>query len=101
MFVALRFISLVLVAVGLMFLGADIVTSLEHGGQISLRSIEQVWALFSKGGLDAFKAWLEHTLPAPVPNWIDAFLTTPAWLLPGVLGVVLAFLFGRRISHED
>ena len=40
---ALRFVSLALIIIALMLLGADMVTSLEKGGQIAVRSIEQVW----------------------------------------------------------
>src|ERR1700722_12613404 len=99
-YVILRFISLILIVAALMLLGADLITSLEKGGQVTVRSIDQVWALLSHGGAGVFKAWLAHTLPAPVPNWIGAVLTLPAWALTGVLGVVLAFLFGRR-HHEE
>ena len=98
MVVVMRLISLVLVVSALMLLGADAVTSLEKGGEITVRSIEQVWALFSKGGADAFKVWTEHYLPGPVPHWIASVLTLPGWAVTGVLGVILAFLFGRRVA---
>lgn len=94
--VALRFVSLVLLVIALMLLGADAVTSLEKGGQVTVRSIEQVWALLGPGSIGSFKLWLAHSLPSPVPGWIDAVLTLPAWALTGVLGVVLAFVFGRH-----
>jgi hypothetical protein len=100
MFVVLRFISLILIVLALLLLGADIVTSLEKGGQITVRSIEQVWGLFSKGGVVSFKTWLEHTLPVPLPGWIEAVLRIPAWGLSGVIGVFLAFLFGRRAGGD-
>jgi len=96
MFMVLRFISLFLIALALMLLGADIVSSLDKGGVITVRSIETVWSMISKGGVDAFKAWLEHTLPSPLPGGIETLLTVPAWGLTGVLGVILAFLVGRR-----
>lgn len=98
MYKALRFFSLVLIVIGLMLLGADMITSFEKG-QITIRSFEQVWALIDKGSVDAFKSWLEKTLPAPVPNWIDSFLALPGWSI-GILGVILAFLFGRRSSDD-
>ena len=100
MFVVLRFISLILIVLALLLLGADIVTSLEKGGQITVRSIEQVWDLFSKGGIASFKTWLEHTLPVPLPAWIEAVLRVPSWGLSGVIGVFLAFLFGRRAGGD-
>ncbi|HEY5048944.1 MAG TPA: hypothetical protein VII49_13095 [Rhizomicrobium sp.] len=96
MVVVLRFISLVLVGIGLMLLGADLVTSLERHGAISVRSLEQVWTLTSQSSAAAFHAWAERSLPSSVSGWIGAVLALPAWAPTGVLGVVLAFLFGRR-----
>lgn len=98
MYVALRFISLILIASGLMFLGADLITSLEKHGGWSLRSVDQVWMLFSKGSEAAFNAWMQRTLPAPVGHWIASMLAVPAFAFTGVLGVVLAILFGRRTA---
>ncbi len=97
MLVALRFVSLILIALALMLLGADVVTSLDKGGEITVRSIEQVWALFSKGGVEAFQAWMGHVPPAPVARGIETVLALPGWAVSGVLGVLLNFLSGR--SH--
>jgi hypothetical protein len=96
MYVVLRFISIVLIGMALMFLGADLITSLEKGGALSARSLEQVWALFSKSSEMAFTAWLQHAMPGVLGRWIGAVLSLPAWSVPGVLGVVLAILFGRH-----
>jgi len=98
MYVVLRFISLILIVAGLMLLGADLITSLEKGGGWTVRSIEQIWALFGKSSETAFNAWLQHALPAPVGRWIASVLSVPAWFLTGVLGVILAILFGRRTA---
>ncbi len=95
MAVLFRFISLILIVVALMLLGADVVTSLEKN-EITVRTIEQVWALAGKGGLTAFKAWVQAALPGPLPNWIYSILNMWAFGVSGVLGVILAFLFGRR-----
>ena len=100
MYVALRFLSVVLIGVALMFLGADLVTSLERGGALGACSIEQVWGLFSKSSEAAFSAWLGHALPGFLARWIGTVLSLPAWSLPGVPGVVLAILFGRRMADE-
>lgn len=97
--VALRFVSLVLLAIALILLGADAISSLERGGQVTVHSIDQVWSLLSHPSIAAFKARLEHRLPAPIPAWFYSVLALPAWALPGVLGVVLAFLLGRH-AHE-
>jgi len=97
MYVVLRFLSLILIVVALMLLGADVVTSLEHGGQITVRSIGQVWAILDKSGAEAFKAWASSSMP-----FMGSVLALPGWAVTGVLGVILAFLFGRRSGpHED
>ena len=93
----MRIFSLFLVVLALMMLGADAVTSLEHQGQISVRSFETIWSLFDAGGVQAFKAWTDHALPGVLAGTIFAVLSIPAWSI-GVIGVVLAFVFGRK--HE-
>jgi hypothetical protein len=93
---ALRFVSLVLIVIALTLLGADMVASLQKGGQIVVRSIEQVWGFFGPSSIAGAKAWVEHVLPSPLPDWFYSVLALPAWAMSGVLGVVIAFLFGRR-----
>ena len=100
MSIALRFVSLILIVAALLLLGADMITSLEKGGQITVHSIAQVWTMLGKASAESFNAWLDHALPAPVPGWIDAVMALPAWAFTGVLGVVLAFLFGRHTSDQ-
>ena len=102
MFVVLRLISLILVVSALMLLGADIVTSLENGGKIIVRSLDQVWALFDKSGVVAFHAWCDAHLPAFLAHGIALLTGLWGWAVTGVPGIVLAFLFGRRtadVSH--
>ncbi len=70
----MRLISLVLIVGALMLLGADAVTSLERGGEVTVRSVAQIWALFSKASMDGFKAWTQHNLPS---SWRRAFF--PSW----------------------
>lgn len=98
--VALRFVSLVLVILALLLLGADAITSLDKG-QVTVRSLDQVWSLLGPTSIGAFKAWLEHSLPAPISRWTYVVLALPGWALSGVLGVVLAFVFGRHTSQES
>ena len=95
MSVAFRFISLVLIAVALMLLGADLITSLEKG-EVTVRTIDQVWALIDKESLVAFKSWVEMTLPSPVRAWTYTLLGMLAFGVVGVPGVLLGFLFARR-----
>jgi hypothetical protein len=99
MAVLMRLIALILVVVALMLLGADAVTSLEKGGEITVRSVGAVWALFSKPGLDAFKAWINHHA-AFAQQGVYSFLALPGWAVSGVLGVILAFIFGRRLGSD-
>jgi len=96
---ALRFISVILIAFGLMLLGADLITSLEKGGVLQARTIEQIWVLFGKGSETAFTAWVQRVLPLPLAHLIGSILSLWAWSIPGVLGVVLAILFGRKAAE--
>lgn len=98
MLAALRLISLVLIVIALMLLGADVLTSLEHGGVITVRSIDQVWQMIDKSGDAWFKAWLALNLPAFVSTAFNAIIALPGWAVFGVIGVILAFLFGRRVA---
>jgi hypothetical protein len=100
MFVILRLISLVLIVAALLLLGADAISSLENGGKIIVRSLDQVWALFDKPGVEAFHAWLGRHLPSLLARGIEAIFTLPGWAATGVPGTVLAFLFGRRSADR-
>ena len=96
MFVALRVVSLIFIVIALMLLGADLVTTLEKDGEITVRSLYDVWALFDKGSVDGFKAWLDHALPSPLSGWVGGIFQVWGWAFFGILGVIMAFLFGRR-----
>jgi hypothetical protein len=91
---AIRLLSLLLIVTGLVLLGADALASLGKGGQITVRSLEQVWAMLAPGGLAAFKAWLEHSAPwAAQP--VETTMSLPGWAITGVPGVLLSFVAGR------
>ncbi|HEY3776995.1 MAG TPA: hypothetical protein VGL35_02950 [Rhizomicrobium sp.] len=96
----LRFVSLILLVIALVLLGADAVTSLARGGQITVRSLDQIWTYLGPASIAGFKSWLAHSLPSPVPSWFYSVLALPAWAPSGVLGVVLAFLFGRHAPER-
>src|ERR1041384_5575990 len=100
MYVATSLISLFLVIIGLMLLGADLISTLEHGGEVVIRSLDHVWAAVHRPSIDGMKIWLDHHAPPPVTHGIESFLATPGWAAFGVLGVVIAFLFGRRTALE-
>ena len=96
MAVVLRFVSLALIVIALVLLGADGVSSLQRGGPVTVHSMDQVWTLLGPASIARFKAWLAHSLPAPIPGSFYSVLALPAWAPPGVLGVVIAFLFARH-----
>ena len=98
MFVILRLISLVLIVAALLLLGADAISSLENGGKIIVRSLDQIWAMADKPGVEAFHAWLDRHLAPLLAHGIAAIFTLPGWAATGVPGTVLAFLFGRRAA---
>ena len=95
MYALMRLFSLLLVVIALMLLGADAITSLEHPGKITMCSFEMIWSLFNPGTLAAFKAWATGTLPGFAANGIFSVIAIPAWSI-GVIGVILAFIFGRK-----
>jgi len=95
----MRLVSLFLIVVALMLLGADAVTSLEKGGEITVRSLDTVWAMLDNDGLSRFKDWAQHYLPF-LAQAIYSSLALPGWGVTGVVGVILAFIFGRKLGPE-
>ena len=99
MAILMRLVSLLLIVIALMLLGADAVTSLEKGGEVTVRSLGTVWALLNQGSLDGFKSWLQNHAAFMAP-FIYSFLATPGWGVTGVIGVILAFIFGRKLGPQ-
>ena len=91
----MSYVGLILLGLGLMLLGADMVTTLEHQGQITLRSFLDVWAIFDKAAVAGFVAWISKTAPQFVSSGVLAVLSIPAWSI-GVVGVVIAFLAAHK-----
>jgi len=94
----MRFLSLVVVVIALMLLGADLVTSLENldkGGHITVRSLATIWGLLDQGSLDAFRHWTSSQLPGFLAATIDWLLGVYSWFAVGVIGMAMAFFFGR------
>jgi len=99
----MRFLSLVVVVIALMLLGADLVTSLENlekGGHIAVRSLAMIWGLLDQGSLEAFRHWTSSQLPGFVAVAIEWLLGIYSWFAVGVIGMAMAFFFGRH-KHED
>ena len=99
MAVMMRLISLILIVAALMLLGADAVTSLERGGELTVRSLGTIWGLFHQHSLDGFKSWVQNHA-AFMAQGVYSFLALPGWAAMGVLGVILAFIFGKRLGPE-
>lgn len=93
----LSYFGFFLVALSLMLLGADMITSLENPGQITLRSFQAVWAIFDADTVNGFIAWMNRSLPGVVVRAVVAVLSIPAWSV-GFVGVPLGFI--RRKDQE-
>jgi len=99
MTVFMRLVSLILIVAALLFLGADAVSSLERGGELTVRSLDMVWGMLAPDGLLAFKSWVQNHA-AFMAQVVYSSLALPAWAATGVLGVIFAFVFGRRHGPE-
>jgi hypothetical protein len=95
--IALRLFSLALILTAMLLLSIDMLSSLEAGGQLTVRSLQQVWELASAGSFAHFTAWLKANPGFAAPA--ATFLALPGWGVTGVLGVLIAFLAGRHPEH--
>jgi hypothetical protein len=91
-----RFLALILIVLGLMLLGADVVSMLESGQEPVLRSLESVWGMFTATGVESFRAWFAELVPGPVMDAFNIFLGLPAFAVFGVVGILLAVVFRER-----
>jgi len=99
MAVFMRLVSLILIVAALLFLGADAVSSLERGGELTVRSLDSIWGMVNAASLLGFKSWVQNNL-AFMAQGVYSSLAMPAWAVTGVVGVILAFVFGRRHGPE-
>ncbi len=99
MTVLMRLISLFLIALALLLLGVDAVASLEKGGDITVHSAGVIWASLDAESLNAFKSWMQNHA-AFLAQGVYSALALPGWAVTGVLGVILAFIFGRKLGPE-
>ena len=97
--VLMRLIALAMIVTALVLLGADALTSLEKGGEITVRSLGLIWSLVNAGSLVAFKDWAQHHAPF-LAQTIYSALAMPGSGLIGVVGVLIAFIFGRKHGAE-
>ena len=99
MAIVMRLVSLILIVAALMLLGADAVTSLERGGDLTVRSLGTIWGLLHPASLNGFKSWVQNHA-AFMAQGVYSSLALPGWAVTGVIGVILAFVFGRRVGPE-
>jgi hypothetical protein len=95
MSIFMRLLSLILIVAALLFLGADAVSSLERGGELTVRNLDAVWGMIDAHSLAAFKSGVQNHA-AFMAQGVYSSLALPAWAATGVLGVIFAFVFGRR-----
>ncbi len=84
----IRWLSVILIVVSLMLLGADVVNTLEKHGELVVRPLEAIIMLF---GYDA-KAAIQGSFPPQLANVCLPIIAWPGWLIVGSVGVVLALL---------
>jgi hypothetical protein len=61
--------------------------------------LRTIWALLNPTGLEAFKSWVQNHAPF-LAQAVYSSLALPSWAFTGVIGVILAFVFGRKIGPE-
>ena len=91
----LRFVGLLLLALGFIFLVYDGIRSISDGG-ILLTKASDIWNILNDRTLAAFQTWVERN--ASVDIWqvgIAPILDQPASVVACVLGVILIVL-GRK-----
>ena len=77
-----------LIMFGLMLFGADVVSTLENGGKLVIRSFAQILMLFH---VDA-KGWLEFNLPPQLAALSVAVISWPGSVVLGAPGLILGAL---------
>jgi hypothetical protein len=93
----LSYVGLIFLALGLLMLGGDMMSSLEQG-QIGWHSFQSIWSMFDAGSVHAFQAWTSRTLPSFVAGAVQTILGLPALSL-GIFGVIIAFFAGHK--HDE
>ena len=89
--VVFRLLGLLFIIAALMALGSDALLSLE-GGEVTMRSFSDLWALVHEGSRDAFLGWAGDGAPEGLKGPIGSVMGFPAWGVLGIIGIVLAGL---------
>ena len=85
--IVFRWLSLVLMVMAVMLLGADVVGTLERK-EIYIRSLQEVLLLFNYNAREA----LLGNLDARLANLGIAVVESPSWLSLAIVGIVFAFV---------
>jgi len=86
--VIFRIVGLVLIVVALMLLGADVVSTLEKGGETVIRSLDQILLLL---GVDA-NAWAQRQSSPALSGAFSMILSWPGWAVLGFPGALLGMI---------
>lgn len=84
--------GLMLMIAGLIFMGLDLIAALEAHGILAASSTQDIWNSVSPDGTTMFIRQTCAPLPAFCPRVLHAGLSLYAWVIPGILGVVLIWL---------
>ena len=93
----LRVISVFLIVIALMLLGADVVSSLEQSGGTVVRSFNHILMLC---GFDA-EVWFVQNLPPQVAEICTDIFSAPAWVVIGGLGTLLGLISAGRSGRSS
>jgi hypothetical protein len=94
--VFLRVISVLLIVIALMLLGADVVSSLEQAGGTVVRSLDRILLLF---GFDA-ELWFAQKLPPEFAQICIAIVSGPGWAVTGLPGTLLGLVAAGRSERR-
>ena len=89
-----RFLGLIILAAAFIFLIYDGTKSIADRSFFITRSAD-VWSSLHQASLIALEPWVEHNIAPWAWAGVVAVINQPAWLLLGIVGIVL-ILLGRR-----
>jgi hypothetical protein len=91
-----RVISVFLIVIALMLLGADVVSSLELAGGTVVRSFDHILMLC---GFDA-QLWFAQNLPPQIAEICNDIFAVPGWAVIGGSGALLGLITAGRSERR-
>ena len=92
----LRLISILLIIVAVMLLGADVVSALEQTEEMIPRSLNHILMI---SGFDAAE-WFAQNLPLQFGHLCIIVVSWPGWAVIGVPGLVLGLITAGRTENR-